>query len=641
MNRFPQQEAQTMRQKKSQSFRQSRFMLGLTTLALCLSVLPGCMHQIPRLLAEEETDRDRYGVRTVGEFCSVGNAEPLPLGGIGLVVGLEGTGGEPAADANRTMLEDDLRKQGVRNIKEMLASNSVALVLVSAAVQPGARKGDPMDIEVRLPPRSKATSLKGGYLKDCILYNYDFAKNLSPDYKGPKGTLRGHPVAHAEGALLVGFGDSVNNDDEGRVKSGRIWGGAKCQIDWPFTLVLNQDQQFARVAGMVADQVNETFQISKADPGQEIASAKNNVSVSMRVPTQYKLNMPRYLRVVRLVPTRENDAGKGGQGRSNYMKKLGEDLMDPNRTVTAALRLEALGSESINTLKNGMKSDHPLVRFSSSESLAYLGSPSCGEELARTVVEQPMLRAFALTALASLDEAICQVKLREILYTCTDDETRYGAFRALRSLDEKNETIQGDYLNDSFWVHRVSPDTPGMVHISTNKRAEIVLFGQEPRMKPPFSILSNEFTLTAGQDDTRCNISRIPLRGGKTTRKSCGLGVEEVVRTLAEMGAMYPDVTEALRQADQTQALSCRVRNDALPQAVSVYDLVKAGKTKAKGEQGLALDGRPDPSATPNLFAPSKPAGKASPDDEQTLLRKKVGSQEKSTAERADPPSSK
>jgi len=613
------------------------WLLGLGGLAIAFLMNSGCMHQTPRLQAEEETDRDRYGVRTVGEFCTVGNADPLPLGGIGLVVGLEGTGGEPANDANRTMLEDDLRKHGVRNIKEMLASNNVALVLVSAAVPPGARKGDPMDIEVKLPPRSKATSLQGGYLKECILYNYDFAKNLAPEYKGPKGTLRGHPVARAEGALIVGFGNSSEkNDDEGRVKSGRIWGGAKSQIDWPFTLVLNQDQQFARVAGMVADQVNETFQVSKTDPGQEIASAKNNVSVSLKVPSQYKLNMPRYLRVVRLVPTRENDAGKGGVGRSNYMKKLGEDLSDPSRTVTAALRLEALGSEAINTLKTGLKSENPLVRFSSAESLSYLGSPSCGEELARTVIEQPMLRAFALTALASLDEAICQVKLREILYTCTDDETRYGAFRALRSLDEKNETIQGEMLNDSFWVHRVSPDTPGMIHISTNKRAEIVLFGQEPKMKPPFSILSNEFTLTAGEDDTRCNITRIPLRGGKTTRKSCSLSVDEVLKTLAEMGAMYPDVTEVLRQADQTHSLTCRVRNDALPQAVSVYDLVKAGKNKTKeGEEGLAMDAKPDPSATPTLYAPSKPAGKSSSKDEEALLKKKAGKQEKATAERS------
>ena len=249
------------------------------------------MHQTPRLVAEEETERDRYGVRTLGEFCTVGNADPLPLGGIGLVVGLDGTGAAPTSDANRTMLEDDLRKQGVRNIKEMLASNTVALVMISASIPPGTRKGDALDIEVTLPPRSKATSIQGGYLKECILYNYDFAKNLSPTYTGPKGTLRGHPVARAEGPLLVGFG-KAGEDDEGRVKSGRIWGGGKTQIDWPFTLILNQDQQFARVSGMISDQINETFQISKGDPGAVIASTKNNISVSLRVPTQYKLNHP-------------------------------------------------------------------------------------------------------------------------------------------------------------------------------------------------------------------------------------------------------------------------------------------------------------------------------------------------------------
>ena len=600
-----------------------------------LSVLPGCMHQTPRLVAEEETERDRYGVRTLGEFCTVGNADPLPLGGIGLVVGLDGTGAAPTNDANRTMLEDDLRKQGVRNIKEMLASNNVALVMISASIPPGTRKGDTLDIEVRLPPSSKATSIQGGHLKECILYNYDFAKNLSPTYTGPKGTLRGHPVARAEGPLLVGFG-KAGEDDEGRVKSGRIWGGGRTQIDWPFTLILNQDQQFARVSGMISDQINETFQISKGDPSAVIASTKNNISVSLRVPTQYKLNHPRFLRVVRLIPTKENDAGIGGQGRANYIKKLNEDLMDPSRCVTAALRLEALGQETINTLKNGLKNEHPLIRFSSAEALAYLGSPSCGEELARSVIDQPMLRAFSLTAMASLDEAICQVKLREILYSCTDDETRYGAFRALRALDEKNETIQGEFLNESFWLHRVSPDTPGMVHISTSKRPEIVLFGKEPAFRPPFSLLAGEFTLTSGKDDEKCNISRIPLRSGKTMRKSTGLTVSEILQTLADMGALYPDVTELLRQADTTQALTCRVRNDALPQAVSVYDLVKAGKMKkGKNEEfGLAMDTRPDPSATPNFFAPVKPLSFSNTEDQEALLNKKPEAKEKVTAER-------
>jgi hypothetical protein len=102
------------------------------------------------------------------------------------------------------------------------------------------------------------------------------------------------------------------------------------------------------------------------------------------------------------------------------------------------------------------------------------------------------------------------------------------------------------------------------------------------------------------------------------------------------MGALYPDVTELLRQADTTQALTCRVRNDALPQAVSVYDLVKAGKMKkGKGEEiGLAMDARPDPAATPNLYAPVKPLSFSNIEDQEALLNKKPASKDKATAER-------
>ena len=45
----------------------------------------------------------------------------------------------------------------------------------------------------------------------------------------------------------------------------------------------------------------------------------------------------------------------------------------------------ALGAASIPKLMVGLHSDVPLVRFASAESLAYLGSPSCGEELGKQV----------------------------------------------------------------------------------------------------------------------------------------------------------------------------------------------------------------------------------------------------------------
>src|SRR5262249_27619761 len=150
--------------------------------------------------------------------------------------------------------------------------------------------------------------------------------------------------------------------------------------------------------------------------------------------------------------------------------------------------------------------------------LGYLGSPSSGTELARAVQEQPALRAFSLTALASLDEAVCHVELRKLLES-PSPETRYGAYRALRAVDEHDDRIQGELVNESFWLHRVAPNPPPLVHLATSRRAEVVLFGEDAVLTPPFAVLAGEFTVTANKDDDRCTMSHISLRYGKSKRQ--------------------------------------------------------------------------------------------------------------------------
>ena len=152
--------------------------LLLGMLGALLLVLAGCSMTAQSRAKIDEAPEPDYAVATVGDKTTVGNAAPIALGGVGLVVGLEGTGGEAPADGYRAMLTEELRKQGVNNVKAVLASPDNALVIVEASLPPGARKGDPLDVQVKLPPGSKATSLRGGYLRMCKLYNYDFARNL-------------------------------------------------------------------------------------------------------------------------------------------------------------------------------------------------------------------------------------------------------------------------------------------------------------------------------------------------------------------------------------------------------------------------------------------------------------------------------
>jgi hypothetical protein len=574
---------------------------------LCLATMIGCNpQQLMRGKSEEETEHDRYAdVKTIRDFTSVGNADPVAVGGVGLVSGLDGTGGDSPPDSYRTLLEEQLRKADPScSPKKLLADPQYSMVIVTGLIQPGVRDGEPFDVEVRLPRGSRATSLRGGVLQKCKLFTYAQASSLRSDYGGSGELVLGHAVATAAGPLLVGMGFD-KDEDEARLKKARIWGGGRSRINAAMTLRLNSDKQSARIAGSIAARINEAFR-NPFPPGSQmqVAVAHDNVAINLNVPQAYRLNLPHYLCVILAIPMHDpgNTPSENGLG---YHQRLATDLLDPARTLPAAVRLEALGEQSVPALRAGLKSKDVLVRFASAESLAYLGNSAGAEELATIAQTQPYLVSYALTALASLDQKVSAMKLNEILLKSELPEVRYGAFRALRTLDDKNDAVAGEYLNDSFWLHHVASHKKPLIHISSTKRPEIVLFGPEAQLIPPFPLRAGSFCVTATENDhDHCMISVVPPDGGSPLHKECPLSVDAVLRTLAGLGATYPEVIEILQQANQLKCLSCDMRADALPQRVSVQELADAGKHKgdAKADGDEILLHNPDLGATPGLF---------------------------------------
>jgi hypothetical protein len=571
--------------------------LGLAVVGAALPTLSGCFGPQTRLQKEEDLPDKDTDVKTIGDVTEVANANPTLVSGIGLVVGLDGTGCPTSKGTYRTLLEKELQQQKVEHIPELLNSDNCALVLVSALIPAGAHKHDPLDVDVMLPPgnQSKATSLRGGYLLGCFLKNFDTTKNLNPKFEGSDRFLEGHRLAVAKGALIVGFGDG---DEAAKVRRGRVWSGGLSLIDRPFFLTLNNDQQFARIANAIADRINQKFQDdgrkrpssmnrrllvlnqvtdgigerfrAQGDPtGANTARAMSREVVYVRVPWEYHLNPARYLRVARLIPLQETP-----EIHNHYRRRLERRLLIPAKTMSAALRLEALGNESISALKEGLKSENVLVRFCSAEALAYLGSPAGGPELARLLETQEKLRAYCLIALASLNESVCHTRLTELLNSASA-ETRFGAFRALYMMDERDPDLHGEQLNESFWLHRVAPDSKPLVTVSGSRRAELVLFGEEPAFVPPVRIVAGEFTVTASGTDDRCTVGRFPMNGGRVERRQCTLKLADVLRALADLGAAYPDVTGVLAQAGRDSCLSCPVRVDPMPELLPVEKLAE------------------------------------------------------------------
>ncbi len=566
--------------------------------------LIGCGPDLMRGKTDDETDRERYDIRVIRDVATIGNAEPLHLGGVGLVTGLDGTGGDCPNNSYRNLLEDQLRKAGNHNVKEILSSPGNAMVVVTAQVPPGTREGEAFDIEVSLPPGSKATSLRGGVLQHCKLFTYAQASRLRSDLNGSSELVLGHAVASAEGPLLAGMG--IDKDaDESRLKKARIWNGGHSKITASLRIVLNSDKQQASLAGLIANRLNETYH-GAFGPGSkmEVAVAHDNVGIDLNVPPRYRYNLPHFLRVVLATPLHVpgDTVGEG----AGYKQRLAADLLDPNRTVSAALRLEALGDSSATALKAGLKSDNVKVRFSAAEALAYLGNSAGVDELGTIIVQQPFLRAYGLTALASLNHKAGNAKLRDILTgPLNNDEVRYGAFRALRTVDDRDEAVAGILLNDAFWLHHVAPRAEPFIHISSTKRPEIVIFGGAAKLAVPFGLRAGDFCVTATENDVdHCLVSYVALHAGTPERRECPLTVDDVLRTLAEMGASYPEALEILQQADLSKCLSSRLRADALPQVISVEELNEMGRKKVGGEAAS----NEELGATPGLFDNPRPA---------------------------------
>jgi flagellar basal body P-ring protein FlgI len=581
--------------------------VGLGLWCFGLLVL-GCDRPQLRLQDGEDAPRHEIAeVPTIGDETVFGQAQSMRVFGIGVVTGLAGTGSPPPPDEYRRMAVHYLKTRGIENPADFLATSDTAVVLVSAVLPPGVRNGEPLDVQVEVPERDKTRSLRGGYLETCELRQYEDAHVLRGN-EGSHASLRGKVLARAQGPIVTGL---VDDDDKNRLRRGHVWGGGKSMLDRNFMLLLKEDDKFlsnrqkevfrgAFLAKTIADRINEVFHGPVGSSVRGMAEAKDHRLVTLMVPPQYRHNLSRYLRVVRQVPLRGSAADL-----TSYRKRLAEQLLDPALTVVAALKLEALGRDSLDSLQRGLRHSHPLVRFCSAEALAYLGDPACGEPLAQLVEEEPRLRSFGLTALASLNESICTTKLRELM-TVHSAETRYGAFMALRALNPQDPALGQEHLQEQFYLHRVAPGSTPLVHLCSARRPEVVLFGDRPRLVPPFDLQAGSHFVVTAEDEKNCYVCRVSVEEG-VEKEKCSVRLDEILRTMAMMGADYQDAVELLRHAEQYRNLSCPLAVDALPKTPSVYSLGVVGAMHPAGDTD-ELEAEPSENAVelggaPDLFA--------------------------------------
>ncbi|MCA9039653.1 MAG: flagellar basal body P-ring protein FlgI [Planctomycetaceae bacterium] len=513
----------------------------------------------------------------VGEYTRIGGNTAVRVYGIGLVVGLKGTGDDPPISTQRTYLKREMALKGVKDANRILRSPNTTLVEVKGMLPPLVQKGDLFDVEVYIPGSSEATSLNGGWLLETYL-----TEVLPTPGEGIK---KGHALAVAKGPILVSTDTGDDTSQIGMQKRGKILSGGRSLKEREMKLYLNNDFRSVRNAKRISDKIgNRFYHYDEYGIRISMAHAKTDTEIELKIMPQYEDNHSRYLNVVRRIAFRETPVAQNIR-----MTRLKDKLLDPKTAETAAIELEAIGNEAIPTLEAGLDSKWLEVRFNSALALSYIGETTGLDELIEAAEKEPAFRIYALAAIAAVDDVEAHLKLRELISkgNITSAELRYGAFRALSTLDENDPYIRGNSMNDQFVLHEVKTESAPMIHLTTRKKAEIVLFGKGQKFHTPLVLRAGKEILIKGEaGDGKITINNFHLPEQKQ-QQVVNNQISEVIQAVVDMGASYPDVASMLSEADVQGNLPGRLEINALPKAGQFYvrPAIASGDSESKGSR--------------------------------------------------------
>ena len=524
-------------------------------------------------------DEDSLDTHYVGNLATAWGNNWAKVEGVALVTRLSGTGSDPRPSAVKERLIAEMQSHQVRKPEDILASPNTSMVLVAGFLPPGIQKGEPFDVEVRVPRGSETTSLSGGYLMQARMRPMEILGN---------GLKTGHVIALAKGPLLV-ESTFKGDDDQLLATRARVLGGGIAKQSRPLGLLVSSDANVV-ASSIIAASINQRFFVVSRGVKQTVATAKDDRRIDLEVPRQYKQNITRYLRVVKSIAIQESAVD-----RMDRLKILDRQLLEPTSAAVAALRLEAIGVEAVVTLTKGLQSQDEEVRFYSAEALAYLGKSESAQALGDLAKAEPAFRWHAMAALVALDDIEADEVLSQLLHV-SSAETRYGAFRAIQSRSPNDPLVRGEELREGVKYHPISSSGEPMIHFSRSRQAEIVLFGLDQRVSPEFLYVTNGITVK-GIESGQIKVSRF-VSGFDDLHETCSNQVDDLIRSLAKIGLEYSEILDVLSSAKNEGHLDSRIVVDALP---------KRGRTYVRNEDGThqaqeTANGRKVAGPIPELF---------------------------------------
>lgn len=476
--------------------------------------------------------------------------------GVAAINALSGTGGPSNPSGYRDQLLEEMKRNGITSPNQFLERDDTALVLVTAYVPPGARRGDPLDVKITSPPKSRIQDLHGGWLLDTRLRHQRLLNS----------TVRKSEVMTIATGPVLTRANFAPGEDEALKIEGRVLGGGRVQIERKLGLILRPEYQHVKMSAGLAAAINRRFFFFDGTTRRGISKALEDDFIELEVHPRYRDNVQRMMAVVRAISFKPESTDT-----QKRLLDLANKLKDPTTAADAALQLEAMGEPAIPTLLEGIEASNPELRFYAAEALAYLDRDEAIKPLIDAVASVPAFRQPALMAMQGVPHYSAVDGLRE-LFDVPSLETRYGAFVSIRRRDDGIKSLGGEVVGDSFRIYRVASNAPPAVVASLRETPEIVMFGNVAHLKVA-KFLFGPGGLILKPDPKQSDQLRISrFRPGKEDQRvTVGTSVDSVIHGIAAVGGGYGDAIAVLRTAKDNGYLVDQLAIDPLPEGKRTY----------------------------------------------------------------------
>ena len=389
----------------------------------------------PRAASEVLTDRSNLDLPTplrgtVGAEVNIGGIQPTLISGYGFVVGLKGTGGLEIDERIASTIEREMAAMGIgrdnfdgtalegMTPRRLLRSPDTAVVMVQAAIPPGAPEDSTFDVYVKA---LNATSLEGGRL---------WTTRLRLGMAQPVGGVQARLIGEAKGAIFINpFSESSRNDSTVTRTVGRVMGGGVVTTPMGISLSL-YNESHAR-ARSITTAINNRFPSGPGDRGA-IAKGRSASMIELVVPQRYREEPAAFIQLVKHLRI---DQSAPEEAAKRYAEGL---RAEPQYADDYSWCLEALGHRAIPFTRSLYDCPEIVPRLAALRAGARLNDATAASHLKNLAFVGPgNVRTDAIRLLGDLPSGpTVDVALRDLL---KEDEltVRVAAYEALAARAER------------------------------------------------------------------------------------------------------------------------------------------------------------------------------------------------------------